>query len=210
MTAFLHRILGNQIFMHSEKLLLRSRAKEQRKKFYNSFSETELLKLQQCISWRVLDFFKFKPSDIIAGYWPKSDEVDPRPLLENLSQQKHEIVLPIVNKGNNVLLFRRWTPHSPLKIGLYKNLEPFENQPTFVPDVLFIPLLNFNKQGHRLGYGGGYYDQTLAALKKIKTITTIGLAYDIQHVNQFPIEPHDEALQWVVTEKKIYNFSEVI
>jgi len=82
MTAFLHRILGNQIFMHSEKLLLRSRAKEQRKKFYNSFSETELLKLQQCISWRVLDFFKFKPSDIIAGYWPKSDEVDPRPLLE--------------------------------------------------------------------------------------------------------------------------------
>ena len=210
MTAFLHRILGNQIFMHSEKLLLRSRAKEQRKKFYNSFSETELLKLQQCISWRVLDFFKFKPSDIIAGYWPKSDEVDPRPLLENLSQQKHEIVLPIVNKGNNVLLFRRWTPHSPLKIGLCKNLEPFENQPTFVPDVLFIPLLNFNKQGHRLGYGGGYYDQTLAALKKIKTITTIGLAYDIQHVNQFPIEPHDEALQWVVTEKKIYNFSEVI
>ncbi|AIL13102.1 hypothetical protein IM40_05615 [Candidatus Paracaedimonas acanthamoebae] len=147
---------------------------------------------------------------MIAGYWPKDDEVDPRPLLESLSLQNHEIVLPVINKENKILLFRRWPLHSLLKMGLHKTFEPHENQPLFVPDVLFIPLLSFDKHGYRLGYGGGYYDQTLSTLKKIKSITTIGLAYDIQHVNQLPIEPHDEALQWIVTEKKIYHLSEVV
>ncbi|MBN9343407.1 MAG: 5-formyltetrahydrofolate cyclo-ligase [Caedibacter sp. 38-128] len=196
--------------MQPEKLLLRSRAKEQRKNFCNSLKETDLFKLHQLISWKVLNFFSFKPSDIIAGYWPKAEEVDSRPLLENLFLQKYEVVLPITSKENKTLLFRRWSPHNSLKMGLHNTFEPHENQPLLLPDILFIPLLSFDKQGHRLGYGGGYYDQTLSTLKKIKSITTIGLAYDIQHVNQLPIEPHDEALQWIVTEKKIYNLSEVV
>lgn len=196
--------------MQPEKLLLRSRAKEQRRKFCNSLKKTDLFRLHHLISCRVLDFFSFKPSDIIAGYWPKRDEVDLRPLLENLLLQKHQIVLPVIDKEIKFLLFRQWSLPSSLKMGLYQTFEPDENQPLLVPDVLFIPLLSFDKYGHRLGYGGGYYDQTLSNLRKTKSITTIGLAYDIQHVDQLPIEPHDEALQWIVTEKKIYQVSEGI
>ncbi len=194
--------------MQPEKLLLRSRAKEQREKFCNSLKKTDLIKLHELISCRVLDFFSFKSSDIIAGYWPKPNEVDPRPLLKNLLLRKYKIVLPVIHKENKILLFREWSFQVPLKMGLYKTLEPYKNQPLLVPDILFIPLLSFDKWGHRLGYGGGYYDQTLSALRKIKTITTIGLAYDIQHVIRLPIEPHDEALQWIVTEKEIYQLSE--
>lgn len=196
--------------MQPEKLLLRSRAKEQRKLFCASLKKEELFKLHLLITNRVIDFFKFKSSDIIAGYWPHVEEVDPRPLLKSLSLQKYEIVLPVIDQESKILLFRRWTLHSSLKKGPYKIFEPLENQPFLVPDILFIPLLSFDKHGHRLGYGKGYYDQTLSNLKKVKSITTIGLAYDIQRVHWLPIETHDEALQWIVTEKKIYHSSEVI
>lgn len=196
--------------MLSEKLHLRSQAKEQRNKFCASLKKDHLSDLHIGIKNRVLDFFTFKSSDIIAGYWPHATEVDPSPLLTTLLLQKHDITLPVINKESNLLLFRRWSLHTPLKEGPYKIFEPFETEPFLVPDILFIPLLNFNKFGHRLGYGKGYYDQTISSLKKIKSITTIGLAYDIQRIDCLPIEPHDEALQWIVTEKKIYHSSEVI
>jgi len=203
-------ILESWVFMQPEKLLLRSWAREQRKKFCSSLKRPELFKLHQLISQRVLDFFNFQPSDIIAGYWPKTNEVDPRPLLEALFLQKHEIVLPVINNKNKILLFRRWIQHTSLKMGFYKTLEPYDSQPSFEPNVLLIPLLSFDKHGHRLGYGGGYYDKTLSILKKRKAITTIGLAYDIQRIDQLPIESHDEALQWIVTEKNVYHLSEVV
>ncbi len=195
--------------MQSKKLLARSWAKEQRKKFCSSLTESELNKIHQLINKKILDSFKFQPSDIIAGYWPQEEEIDTRYLLKSLFLQKYEIVLPVIDTKKETLLFRKWSLEDSLKIGPYKIYEPFEDQPYLEPNILLIPLLSFDKYGYRLGYGKGYYDQTITALKSKQSIVTIGLSYEILRVDRLPVEPHDERLQWVITEKNTYNFSGV-
>ena len=185
---------------------MRSWAKEQRKKFCHSLTKLELNKIHQLINEKIFDLFEFQPFDIIGGYWPRGEEIDPRYLLKSLFLQKFELALPVTNIKEKILLFRKWSLEDPLKIGPYKIYEPFDNQPSLEPNILLISLLSFDKYGYRLGYGKGYYDQTITALKSKKSIVTIGLSYEILGVDRLPTEPHDERLQWIITEKNIYNF----
>lgn len=130
-------------------------------------------------------------------------EPDMRLLSEALHSAGVPIVLPVA-MGNSVpLMFRRWIPGDRLGVGPLGIAEPLETAPAMEPDVLFIPLAAFDRRGHRIGYGAGNYDRTLADLRARKRIRTIGVAYGVQEELFIPSEPHDEAVDIIVTERDV-------
>ncbi len=102
----------------------------------------------------------------VAGYWPMGPELDVRPLLEHLHWHHHVCALPVVEKRHHPLVFHRWEPGDKLVAGVFGTSMPRHDTPQVVPDVLIVPLLAFDDEGYRLGYGGGYYDRTIASLRK--------------------------------------------
>lgn len=145
-----------------------------------------------------------EPSSIIAGYWPIHSEVDVRPLLEKLSET-HPIVLPVTPRDRLRLSFRRWTPGAAMEQGPFGTQHPVgeasDGSGPLVPDVVLVPMLAFTRSGDRLGYGGGYYDATLAALKADKpSLRTVGIAYAGQMVKLLPTEKTDMRLDYVLTQ----------
>jgi 5-formyltetrahydrofolate cyclo-ligase len=143
----------------------------------------------------------------IAGYVPIGSEIDPRPALSALAAAGARLVLPVAAARGDRLLFRNWSPGDPLVPGPFGTLNPVPGAPMTDPDVLLIPLLAFDATGHRLGYGAGYYDRTLAVLRSAGTILAIGLAYDAQEVPPLPSESHDQRLDMVVTDRRTLRFS---
>jgi 5-formyltetrahydrofolate cyclo-ligase len=155
------------------------------------------------------DYIRYWPgmeaSLIIAGYWPIRDEVDVRPLLERLSET-HRIILPVTSKDRLRLSFRRWTPGAAMEEGPFGTQHPVGElgmgQDPLTPDVMMVPLLAYTRTGDRLGYGGGYYDATIAALKAENPgLRTVGIAYAGQGVTRLPLEETDMPLDFVLTEK---------
>ncbi len=147
----------------------------------------------------------------VAGYWPIRSEPDPRPLMARLAALGWQCALPVVVAPNSPLLFRRWQPGDDLEPGAYDIPEPAPGQPELEPDLLLVPLLAFDLSGHRLGYGAGHYDRTLARLRnrgrgrghgKAK-ICAVGLAYAGCECDALPVGEHDEILDMVVTERGI-------
>ena len=135
------------------------------------------------------------PGVTVAGYWPLGTEIDPRPLLRTLHARGHAILLPQTPPRGQPLTFRRWQPGAAMLPGRFGTLHP--DGPLARPDLLLVPLLAFDARCHRLGYGGGYYDRTIAALPGIRTI---GLAYALQEVPHVPTLPHDQPLDAIATE----------
>ncbi len=138
----------------------------------------------------------------VSGYWPIGDELDARPLLARLHELGHACALPTVAARGQPLVFRQWSPGVPLVAASFGLSEPAAEAPTVIPDVLGVPLLAFDARGYRLGYGGGYYDRTIAALRRSgREIAAVGLAFAAQEVEAVPHGPGDERLDWVVTER---------
>lgn len=140
------------------------------------------------------------PGITIAGYMPIGDELDSRILLSELSRRGFNLALPVVTKMDTALAFRRWDLGDPLNKGAYGISEPVDDAPTCVPDIILVPLLAFDENCYRLGYGGGYYDRTLAQHPHIKAF---GLAYAAQFVDNMVVSNHDWPLQGVITEEGI-------
>jgi len=141
------------------------------------------------------------PSRIdMAGYWPMAEEADIRPLMTALHQRGHRVALPRVIRRGAPLRFLRWHPGDRLEAGYGGILEPAAGNEEIYPEVLLVPLLGFDATGSRLGYGGGFYDRTLAALRQAREVAAIGVAYSDQEVDSLPAGDHDERLDWVVTE----------
>lgn len=139
---------------------------------------------------------------VIAGYLPIRSEVDPRPAM-GMFAGKATVCVPVVVAAGKPLEFMAWHPHVPLVPGPYGTLHPEEGAPVW-PDILLVPLLAFDRRGHRLGYGGGFYDRTIAALSATgPRPRTIGLAYSAQEVREVPIGPHDAGLDAIVTEADV-------
>tara|TARA_B110000971_G_scaffold88683_1_gene91189 strand:+ start:819 stop:1364 length:546 start_codon:yes stop_codon:yes gene_type:complete len=138
---------------------------------------------------------------IIGGYYPVNFEVDDLALLKKLEKNKFNISLPIIKK-NFQMDFYKWSFSDPLKINKYGIPEP-ETQNIVYPDVLLVPLVAFDKNLNRLGYGGGYYDRLITKLSKKKKIIKIGLALSIQEIEKVPINIYDQKLDCVVTNKNI-------
>ncbi len=133
---------------------------------------------------------------IIAGYWPMGDEMDPRPLMLALASRGHALALPVTPPRGQPLTFRAWAPGEALRPGPAGTSEPAEGA-LVNPDWLLVPLLAFDRAGRRLGYGGGYYDRTLAALPGAKAI---GIAYAAQEMAEVPAGPQDFRLPLIATE----------
>jgi 5-formyltetrahydrofolate cyclo-ligase len=138
---------------------------------------------------------------IIGGYYPVNFEIDDLALLRKFKKNKFNIFLPAIKK-NFQMDFYSWSFSEPLKINKYGIPEP-ESKNIVYPDVLLIPLLAFDKNLNRLGYGGGYYDRLIERLSKKKNIIKIGLAFSIQEIDKVPINMYDQKLDYIVTNKHI-------
>lgn len=144
---------------------------------------------------------------ILAGYWPFGSELDVRPALVALERTGVLVTLPEVAGKDRPLRFRAWSPGDALVEGSHGTSHPLDTEPMMRPDVLLVPLLAFDKRGHRLGWGGGYYDRTLGLLRKTGDCTAIGVAYSAQEVDEVPTDEYDQALDWVITEQQAIKIS---
>ena len=138
---------------------------------------------------------------IIGGYYPVNFEIDDLPLLKKFEKSKFNISLPVIKK-NFQMDFYKWSFSEILKVNKYGIPEP-ENKNIVYPDILLIPLVAFDKNLNRLGYGGGYYDRLIERLSKKKNIIKIGLALSIQKIDKVPINVYDQKLDYIVTNKHI-------
>jgi 5-formyltetrahydrofolate cyclo-ligase len=172
------------------KKILKVRKKFNTKNIQINFNQiTKILKKEKIIN------------KIIGGYYPVNFEIDDLALLRKFKKNKFNISLPII-KENFQMDFYPWSFSEPLKINKYGIPEP-ETKKIVYPDVLLIPLLAFDKNLNRLGYGGGYYDRLIKKLSKKKNIIKIGLAFSIQEIDKVPINVYDQKLDYIVTNKNI-------
>jgi 5-formyltetrahydrofolate cyclo-ligase len=145
---------------------------------------------------------------ILGAYYPVRSEFDPLPLLARLAAEGWRLALPVV-MGAAPLAFRAWEPGAPLIPGERGILQPASGD-AVRPALLLVPLLAFDAQGRRLGYGGGHYDRTLQALRADGGVTAIGLAFDEQEVAQLPSGPHDERLDIILTPSGARRFKDAV
>ena len=137
----------------------------------------------------------------VGGYYPCNHEIDDLDILNFLRNKKANISLPII-KENNQMDFFEWTNKDPLKINKYGIAEPIFGKKIY-PDIIFVPLVAYDDNLNRLGYGGGFYDRYLEKVSKIKKIFKIGLGFSYQEIKKVPINKYDKKLDLIITEKKI-------
>ena len=159
----------------------------------------------QAIALRGLPF-EIMRGAVVAGYSPIRSEIDPAPLMRKLVEQGAKLALPAVMARGKSLAFRAWSPDDRLMMGPLGILEPSPAAEELIPDIMLVPLAAFDREGHRIGYGAGHYDHTLAHLRKVKAITAVGTAFSLQEIKAVPALPHDVALDYVLTEKKVFDF----
>ncbi|BBU63501.1 5-formyltetrahydrofolate cyclo-ligase [Methylosinus sp. C49] len=145
--------------------------------------------------------------EVVSVYWPIRSELNTRPLLETLAAEKIATALPVMTAVKRPLIFRAFAPGDDLVKGPFGLSEPAETQPSFDPDIVFSPLAAFDRKGYRLGYGGGIYDATLSQLRTKKRIVAVGVAYACQEADSVPTEPHDQKLDFLLTERELIAFS---
>ena len=143
---------------------------------------------------------------VVSGYSPIRSEIDPIPLMRTLAAKGARLALPAVMARGKSLAFRAWSPDDRLMLGPLGILEPSPAATEVVPDIMLVPLAAFDRLGHRIGYGAGHYDYTLAHLRKAKAITAIGVAFAAQEIETVPALSHDVALDYVLTETQIFDF----
>jgi 5-formyltetrahydrofolate cyclo-ligase len=143
------------------------------------------------------------PGAVVSGYVPFRTEIDPRPLMERMAGRGARLALPVTRpKGHDgPLVFRLWEPHHALRPGHFRVHEPHDDAEAVEPDLLLVPLLAFDRAFHRLGYGAGHFDRTLAELRARKSVVAIGLAYSVQEIDELPRQAHDQVLDAVLTER---------
>lgn len=139
------------------------------------------------------------PGVAVSGYAAIRDELNPLPLLMALAAAGHPVALPVIAHKAAPLTFRAWVPGAPLETGAFSVPVPGEDASEVTPGIVLVPLLAFDMKGHRLGYGAGFYDRTLAGLRARGRVTAIGLAFDVQRLEAVPRDAYDEPLDWVLT-----------
>ena len=139
-------------------------------------------------------------NNIIGGYYPYNYEFDVIPILEELQKKNYQISLPKIKK-NFQMDFFHWSTKDPLSINKYGIPEPTTNK-VIQPCILLVPLVAFDKNLNRIGYGGGFYDRYIKKIRKNKKIVTIGLAFSFQEIKKIPVKKYDTKLDFIITNKK--------
>jgi 5-formyltetrahydrofolate cyclo-ligase len=148
---------------------------------------------------------QLRPGIIISGYSPLGSEISPLPLLRRFADAGAALALPVVAGRGQPLTMRAWSFGAPLKAGVWGIREPPPEAAEVFPDVLIVPLLAFDRSGHRIGYGAGYYDRTIARLRGMKPVVVAGIAYAMQEIPVVPATSRDARLDLVLTERGAIN-----
>ena len=150
------------------------------------------------------------PGTIVSGFMPMKTEINALPLMRKLAEAGAQLALPVVEGRGKPLTMRAWRWGEELGSGVVRNvagirLEAKPDAARVDPDILLVPLLAFDRAGYRLGYGGGYYDLTIAGLRARKTTTAVGIAFAAQEVLRVPTTPRDARLDLVLTEREVID-----
>ena len=146
------------------------------------------------------------PGAIVSGYWPIRSEIDPIPLMRRLEGRGARLALPVIAGRDQPLEFRAWTADAQLLRGPFGIMEPSPQSAIAEPDIVLVPLAAFDRAGHRIGYGAGHYDRTLARLRQSKPVVAIGLGFSVQETEAVPALAHDVRLDLVLTEDGTIDF----
>jgi 5-formyltetrahydrofolate cyclo-ligase len=146
------------------------------------------------------------PGTIVSAFMPMKSEINPLPLMRKLADAGAALALPAVGGRGTPLIMRAWAWGEPLASGVWGIREPKPEAPEVSPDILLVPLLAFDRAGFRLGYGGGYYDRTVTALRARKPVTAVGVGFAAQEVARVPTTPRDARLDLVLTERETIDF----
>ena len=194
------RLPGRTLTLREDKAALRRDALRRRSEIGAGAASAAALKLcDNFFSTIVLGAV-----ETVSGYWPIKDELNVRPLMAGLHDRGHAIALPTVSARGAPLIFRAWRPGSALEAGVLGTSVPPPSAQELIPDALLVPALAVDHAGFRLGYGGGYYDRTLAHLRDAERVDrrslAIGICFECQRVAKVPHDESDERLDWIVTE----------
>jgi 5-formyltetrahydrofolate cyclo-ligase len=146
-----------------------------------------------------------KPGVIVSGFFPLKTEVNPIPLMHKLADAGAQLALPVIDGRGKPLIMRAFAFGDDLASGQWGIREPKADADEVAPDILLVPLLAFDRRGHRIGYGAGYYDMTIAKLRGVKPAVAIGIAFAAQEIEQVPASPRDARLDLVLTEREIID-----
>ena len=146
------------------------------------------------------------PGAIVAGFMPMKSEINPLSLLRKMAEAGAQLALPCIAGRGKPLIMRAWKFGDPFKAGQWGIREPVPEAPEVAPDILIVPLACFDRSGHRIGYGAGYYDITIHALRAQKKVIAIGVAFAAQEIASVPATERDERLDFVLTELETINF----
>ncbi|MCZ4280819.1 5-formyltetrahydrofolate cyclo-ligase [Kiloniella laminariae] len=194
--------MSDELIIDQQKKALRKEAKKQRAQAFASVPDAATL-----LRDRLFEAVDLPAGAVVTAYWPLGDELDPLPLLHALYERGFRPVLPVMLGEGKPLIFRSWAPGDELVEAGFGTREPAQGKEELNPDVLFVPLLAFDRAGYRLGYGGGFYDRTLEKLRKFKKVTAIGIAYAAQEVDTVIRGPYDQPLDWIVTEREAFQIA---
>jgi 5-formyltetrahydrofolate cyclo-ligase len=142
---------------------------------------------------------------IVAGFMPMGSEINPLPLMRRLAAAGARLALPVVAGRDKPLIMRAWAFGEPLASGVWGIREPAPAAPEVAPAIAIVPLLAFDRAGHRVGYGAGYYDLTIAALRARQALVAVGLAFAAQEIATVPASPRDAPLDLVLTEREVID-----
>jgi 5-formyltetrahydrofolate cyclo-ligase len=145
---------------------------------------------------------------VVSGFSPMKSEINPIPLMRRLADAGANLALPTIAGRGNPLTMRAWAFGEPLNSGQWGIREPFPDARVVDPDILIVPLAAFDRAGHRIGYGAGYYDMTINALRAKKPVVAIGIAFAAQEIPLVPATERDARLDLVLTEREIIDFRE--
>jgi 5-formyltetrahydrofolate cyclo-ligase len=145
------------------------------------------------------------PGVIVSGFMPVKSEINPVPLMHALAAAGARLALPAVAGRGKPLVMRAFAFGEALAPGVWGIREPKSDAPEVFPDVVLVPLLAFARSGHRVGYGAGYYDMTITALRAKKTVLAVGIAFAAQEIPSVPTTPRDARLDLVLTEREVID-----
>jgi len=152
--------------------------------------------------------FAVTPGAIVSGFMPMRSEINPIPLLRKLAEAGARLALPAIAGRGKPLITRAYAFGDELARGQWGIREPKPEQPEVAPDILIVPLAAFDRAGHRIGYGAGYYDMTISALRAKKKVIAIGIAFAAQEIPRVPATERDARLDLVLTERETIDFRE--